>query len=59
MTVCKACENPIEIGQTIVGFPVVRITAMNQSVLAGNEVLFHLSCFLERMGKKKVEIIRP
>lgn len=59
MTACKACENTIEIGQTIVGFPVIRITALNQSQMAGTEVLFHLSCFLSRLGKPKVEIIKP
>jgi hypothetical protein len=60
MTVCKWCEKPIEIGQTIVGFPIVRITAMNQSQMAGNEILFHTACFLERMGKpKSIEIIKP
>jgi hypothetical protein len=58
MTVCKSCEKPIEIGQTIVGFPVIRIMALNQSVMAGTEILFHLSCFLAHFKKSGVEIIK-
>lgn len=60
MTSCRICDKAIEIGQTIIGFPVIRITATMQSQLAGNEILFHLSCFLEKMGKPKtVDIIKP
>lgn len=59
MTSCRGCEKEIEIGQTIVGFPIIRITATNQSQMAGNELLFHTSCFLNRMGKPKLELIKP
>lgn len=59
MTACRICDKPVEIGQTIVGFPVIRIQATNQSALAGNEILFHLSCFLAHFKKPTVEIIKP
>lgn len=59
MTVCRICNRPVEIGQTIVGLPIIRIQATNHSSLAGNEVLFHLSCFLAHFKKPVVEIIKP
>ena len=59
MTACKACDRVIEIGQTFIGFPVIRLTALNSSQLAGNEILFHLTCFLQNFKKAPVEIIKP
>jgi hypothetical protein len=59
VTACKSCDKPIEIGQTFIGFPVIRLTAVNASQMAGNEILFHLTCFLSKFGRSKVEIIKP
>lgn len=59
MTACTSCEKPIEIGQTIIGMPVIRITATNMSAMAGTEILFHLSCFMAHFKKPKLEILKP
>lgn len=57
MSLCPACNKTVDVGQTFVGFPVVRIVALNQSQLAGTEILFHVSCFLGAF-KKPLDIIK-
>lgn len=55
---CRSCEKQIEVGQTVVGLPVVRITGHQQSVLAGTEIVFHLACFLKQFAKPKEELVK-
>ncbi len=57
MSICKGCEKTVEIGQTIVGLPVIRITASAKSVMAGTEILFHVPCFLRVFKVIKAELV--
>lgn len=48
---CLICELPVKVDQTIVGLPVIRVTATAKSQLTGSEVVFHLSCFMNKFKK--------
>lgn len=55
---CRHCEHPLSVGQTIVGFPIIRIIGENKSAMSGFELLYHVSCFINAHKKPAVEIIR-
>lgn len=50
---CPICERNILIGDQIIGFPVIRITGMNQSKMTGEEMLIHAGCFGLKMRQKE------
>jgi len=54
---CGVCTNPIKPGQAVVGMPVIRITDVNKSQMAGGELIFHVSCFLRKMKEPKLELV--
>lgn len=54
---CGSCGDWIEEGQTVVGMPVIRIVARNNSQIAGTELLFHVRCFLAKMKSNKIETL--
>lgn len=41
---CLICGNPVKVDQTIVGLPVIRVTATAKSQLTGGEIVIHLVC---------------
>ena len=53
---CIVCEKSVTVGQTIVGMPIIRITDVNKSAMAGTEILIHVACFLEKMGKPRIAL---
>jgi hypothetical protein len=56
---CPACNMAVLTNQVIVGFPVIRITDVNKSAMTGQELLVHVTCFIEKMqGVKKQEILK-
>lgn len=55
---CPTCKLPILTNQVIVGFPIIRITDLQKSALTGQELIFHVACFAEKMKGKKIELAR-
>lgn len=53
---CPACSVAILTNQVIVGFPIIRITGVNKSVMTGQEIVFHVSCFTEKMKGVRPQI---
>lgn len=56
---CCCCALAILTNQTVVGFPVIRITAINRSAMTGQELLCHADCFVKRMSVKTLEVLTP
>ena len=55
---CVVCTLPILTNHVIVGFPVIRITGIDKSAMAGEEFLAHADCFAERMSAPKSPILK-
>jgi hypothetical protein len=55
---CTVCNLPILTNQIIVGFPIIRITGINQSAMTGDEFLIHAGCFTKRMYGEENHIIQ-
>jgi hypothetical protein len=51
---CQSCGLPILTNQVIVGFPIIRIVSLGKSAMTGNEMLFHVECFQEKMKGPKI-----
>lgn len=57
---CPTCDLPVLTNHIIVGLPVLRITGLQQSAVTGQEIVFHVACFIEKMrGQKKPELLKP
>lgn len=55
--ICPSCETPILTNQLIVGLPVIRITDIKKSALTGSELVFHVTCFTQKLRGAKKPII--
>ena len=57
---CGICGRTVLVGTDFVGMPIIRITGQGKSQLTGAEVMFHVSCFLQKMQTSKpVSILQP
>lgn len=54
---CRMCEQNIEVDAVFVGLPIIQMRPFLRSDLTGNEVLFHIACFLSVFKKLKLEIV--